>query len=371
MRMGGIGSGLWERRLLRFRPEEWLFLGLSIALLIITLSYGVGSETLTRLVSNWRFTLIILAMGLAILVRGYFRHQSMRGALFSMGRTLREFSPLFACIIIYETLHDLTPVIRPDTVDDKLIAIDHAVLGVDPGRWLNDHIGSAMVTEILVLCYVSYGIATPGYAAYLYLKGKSRAFRDLSLGISLTAVLGYIGYISVPAVGPYLYQGKGGPAGNIFPDALPHFSGTPGTGLLDAVNNLHGTARDCFPSLHTAMTTVLLTTMFRNDRRIFWSYLPVAIGLYTATLYLRVHYAVDVAAGFLLATFVVTIVPKINDWWYARRAMRTAADDEEVETVDESEDDAVAVLDVTSRRTGAGEVPTQRLSPDPDGEFTA
>ena len=30
MGKGAIGTGRWERRLLRFRPEEWLFLGLAV-----------------------------------------------------------------------------------------------------------------------------------------------------------------------------------------------------------------------------------------------------------------------------------------------------------------------------------------------------
>ena len=186
-------------------------------------------------------------------------------------------------------------------VDAHLIAIDHAVLGVDAGRWLNDHIGSPVMTEILVICYASYGFATPVYAAYLYLKDKTRPFRDLSLAITLTAVLGYIGYVSVPAIGPYLFQKE------IYPDRLPQWSADPG--LLDTINNLKGTARDCFPSLHTAMTTVLMALMWKSARRMFWGYLPMALGLYLATLYLRVHYAVDIAAGFVTAAVVLVLTP--------------------------------------------------------------
>jgi membrane-associated phospholipid phosphatase len=40
---------------------------------------------------------------------------------------------------------------------------------------------------------------------------------------------------------------------------------------------------------------------------------------------LRVHYAVDVAAGFATAAVVMTLTPRINNWWYARRAMSAAA----------------------------------------------
>lgn len=311
---------LWGERLRRLRPEEYLFLGLSIALLVIALKYGAGHETLLKMLGHWWIPVLVVGVCAAIFLRGWWRHRELRGALFTVGRTLREFSPLWACIIVYETLHDLTPIVRPDVVDDTLIAIDHWFLGVDVGRWLNDSIGSALLTEVLVICYMSYGVATPGYAAYLYLKGRNRAFRDLSLGISMTAVLGYTGYLLVPGIGPYLYQT------DLYPDRLPQPSWDPG--FLDTINNLQGGARDVFPSLHTAMTTVLLVIMWRSSRRIFWGYLPVACGLYLATLYLRVHYAVDVAAGFATAIAVSVLVPRVNDWWYGKgRAAVASADD--------------------------------------------
>lgn len=64
------------------------------------------------------------------------------------------------------------------------------------------------------------------------------------------------------------------------------------------------------------MTTVLLVLMWRHSRRFFWSYLPIALGLYLATLYLRVHYAVDVAAGLVTAVFALILAPRVNRWWH-------------------------------------------------------
>ncbi|MEO5875050.1 MAG: phosphatase PAP2 family protein [Streptosporangiaceae bacterium] len=323
--MTGVGARRRAERIRRLRPEEWLFLALSAVLGVIMIYFGDGYATLLRMLGNWRFGAIVGGMCLVIFLRGWWRHRQARAALHTVGRTLREFSPLWACMIIYETLHDLTPLLRPHVVDAHLIAIDHAVLGVDAGRWLNDHIGSPAMTEILVLCYASYGIAIPTYAAYLYLRDRTRAFRDLSLAITLTAVIGYLGYVSVPAIGPYLFQSE------IYPDRLPQWSSDPG--LLDTINNLKGTARDCFPSLHTAMTTVLMALMWRAARRLFWGYLPVALGLYLATLYLRVHYAVDVVAGFATAALVLYLTPRINDWWYARRTTPKSVADEPVRAI--------------------------------------
>lgn len=341
----GARRRLWGERLRRLRPEEYLFLGLTVALVVIAVKYRAGHETLLKMLGHWWIPLLVLGVCAAIFLRGWWRHRELRGALFTVGRTLREFSPLWACIIVYETLHDLTPIVRPETVDDTLIAIDHFFLGgVDASRWLNDHIGSALMTELLVVCYMSYGVATPGYAAYLYLKGRNRAFRDLSLGISMTAVLGYTGYLLVPGVGPYLYQT------DVYPDQLPQPSWDPG--FLDTINNLQGGARDVFPSLHTAMTTVLLVIMWRNDRRIFWGYFPVACCLYLATLYLRVHYVVDVVAGFAVAATVSLLVPRVNDWWYGKGRAAVAADDD----LDDELRELETGLEPGSERRGEDEI---------------
>jgi membrane-associated phospholipid phosphatase len=49
-----------------------------------------------------------------------------------------------------------------------------------------------------------------------------------------------------------------------------------------------------------------------------WAHLPIAFGLYLSTLYLRVHYVVDVAAGFVLAGIALTLASRINRWWHRR-----------------------------------------------------
>ena len=87
---------------------------------------------------------------------------------------------------------------------------------------------------------------------------------------------------------------------------------------------MKGSARDAFPSLHTAMTTVVLGMMWRDARRIFCTYLPVALGLYLSTMYLREHYATDVAAGFLTGAVALFAAPKINKWWYGHRRVQVS-----------------------------------------------
>ncbi|WP_026212095.1 phosphatase PAP2 family protein [Longispora albida] len=304
------------------RPEECLFIGFGVLLVFLMVYTGHGYATLLGLVSDVRPAAIVLGMCLLIYGRACWRAKDLRGkeraraGLVTLGRTLREFSPLFACMAIYEALHDLTPVLRPEVVDQWLIDIDHAVFGVDVSRWLNDHIGSPLMTQFMTLCYVSYAFAPPIYAGLQYLRGRMREFRDFSLAIAITAFIGYCGYLLVPAVGPYIFQA------DLYPDPLPNWGHG---GLMDTLNKMKGSARDAFPSLHTAMTTVVLGLMWRDARRLFWTYLPIALGLYVSTMYLRVHYAVDVAAGFATAALALFLTSRINKWWYAAGGKAAAA----------------------------------------------
>jgi membrane-associated phospholipid phosphatase len=128
--------------------------------------------------------------------------------------------------------------------------------------------------------------------------------------LTVTTVIGFCGYLLVPAVGPYLFQASQ------FPSRLPG-GGLGITQVIYKIDEFKGYARDCFPSLHTAHTTVILVFARRFSRRVFYSYLPMAIGLYISTMYLRMHYAVDVAAGFCAATLAVSLGPRLDRWWYA------------------------------------------------------
>jgi len=301
----------------RVRPEACLFGIFAIALVIIVAVTGQFKIVENRFVHSYRFFGTVGGVVLVMLVLGYIRAPKALGARERLNvgywqalGTLREFGPLFLTLAFYEALHDLTPILRPHTEDHLLVASDHFFLHVDVGMWLDNHIGSASMTHVMTLCYLSYAFASPVYAGLQYVRGRHRAFHDFALAITITAFLGFSGYLLLPAVGPYIYQHQ------LYSQPL---AGWGHGGILDIISKMKGSARDAFPSLHTAMTTVVLGMMWRDARKLFWTYLPVALGLYLSTMYLRVHYATDVAAGFVVGGLALYAAPKINRWWYASR----------------------------------------------------
>ncbi len=300
----------------RIRPEEALLALYALALVVIM---AVTRHFMFTNCMHKRFVWTFSALALLVLIRGYLRARRdnpdevpsrlLRQALPPALQTVRDFVPFLLVLVFYETLHDLTPVLRHDVVDARLIAIDHALFGVDVSYWMG-HFATPLLTQVMVVCYMSYFLAPAMLASLMYWSGRRQLFRDTLVSVSVVTVLGFTGYLIVPAVGPYVFQN------NLFPQRLP------GGGLavtdvwIFAVDQMKGFARDCFPSLHTAHTTVVLCFAWRFSKPVFALYLPMALGLYVSTMYLRMHYAVDVAAGFAVAFAAVWIGPRLERWWY-------------------------------------------------------
>jgi membrane-associated phospholipid phosphatase len=85
-------------------------------------------------------------------------------------------------------------------------------------------------------------------------------------------------------------------------------------------------SRAAFPSLHCATTAIAMLYAFKYARTMFWSFLPIAVGLILATVYLRHHYVIDIIAGLALATFVYFVGPILEKYWCAHRLKAGTAD---------------------------------------------
>jgi len=239
----------------------------------------------------------------------------VRAVLADAVLTLRYAALVLAWVVFYAVLHDITPTLHPKVVDGWLVAADRALFGTDVSRWLNDHLGSAAMTQVMTFCYLSYFVTPVVYSAWHYYRGNRTAYHDFALSVAFLGVLGYSGYALVPAVGPHIYQAS------LYPDPMP------GSGLLiETVRLIQGDARDAFPSLHTGFTIVLLYLMWRDVRGAFWVYLPIGLGLLLSTVYLRRHYVVDLLAGVAIAVIAIVAAVRLNRRWYARPAGRPTRD---------------------------------------------
>jgi membrane-associated phospholipid phosphatase len=308
----------WWARASYYVGPDLLFLGAFIALLaILCVVYDVRWSAIHG--STWMPLVVMVALiGAAFVprLRGIVsgdRAQRREFAARAMA-TVRDWSPLILIIAVYDNFHDLTKVIRPQVVDGLLRHLDERLFSVEPTLLLQK-ITVPWLTEYMTFAYALFFVFPTIILGALYLKDRFIEFREFGLAMSLAFYLGLIGYMLVPAIGPRY--------------AMPGEFTVPLTGYLltapaaAAWRSVQQFDRDCFPSLHTAMSSISLVYFWRFRARLPWGRpllficAPLIVSLWLSTLYLRYHYAVDVLAGWGLAALCCVVAPATIRWYYA------------------------------------------------------
>jgi membrane-associated phospholipid phosphatase len=201
--------------------------------------------------------------------------------------------------ITYKELGYLIPRIHPRDFDTALAAIDYRLLGVHPTIWL-ERFTWPVLTEVLQLTYSTYYFLPIILGAVLW-RRRTLEFYFWVFVIVLGFYVSYVGYISVPAIGPR------------FLTEIAQAQTMPLTGVWlfatvrETLDRAEGITRDCFPSGHTELTLLVLYYSRLFDRRVFWWLFPIGTGVIISTVYLRYHYLIDVLAGAVVAIVIIVI----------------------------------------------------------------
>ena len=213
---------------------------------------------------------------------------------------VRGWYPVVLIPITYKELSYLIPLIHPRDFDATLAWIDHRLLGIHPTVWI-ERFTTPLLTEVLQLTYSTYYFLPLVLGIVLWRKRLFEKFHFWVFIVVLGFYLSYLGYISVPVIGPR------------FLPAIVEAQTKPLTGVWlfqtvrEALDRAEGITRDCFPSGHTELTLLVLFYARRFHRKVFWWLLPLGTGVIVSTVYLRYHYVTDVVAGALVAVLVVII----------------------------------------------------------------
>ncbi len=180
--------------------------------------------------------------------------------------------------------------------DADLFRLDCWLTGTTPSLVLQRLVHPPL-TDALSLCY---GLFIPYFATSLiwYFFGEVKVARRFFAGLIGLYSIGFLGYLLVPASGPYL--------------AFARLYSVPLTGgWLTQANagfvDIGGNKVDAFPSLHCAASAFVLAFDYRHSRGRFWLFLVPVLGLWFSTVYLRFHYLVDLVAGFALAAAALRV----------------------------------------------------------------
>jgi membrane-associated phospholipid phosphatase len=217
-------------------------------------------------------------------------------------KALRHLAPYAGILPIFQSLGFITHHIRPD-LDSYLIKIDYALFGVHPTVWL-EQVTFPWMVDVLALAYSSYYFLPVILALFLHFDRKHHELEHLFLAVTIGFFISYVGYLLVPAVGPRftLADQQAGPVKGLFW----------GNRILDFLTAHEFNKRDCFPSGHTGITLIVLYYAHAHHKKLFLFLLPVGILLILATVFLRLHYVIDVVFGFVLAAMAILIAETWN-----------------------------------------------------------
>jgi membrane-associated phospholipid phosphatase len=169
--------------------------------------------------------------------------------------------------------------------------------GKQPAEWL-EPINTDHLTLFLSIIYLSWFALTYGSIFIMWWSGR-QAILEYSAATLMTFYIGYLIYIIVPAFGP------------IF--TYSYF--TPMTGLTAMMKDRFTPVADAFPSLHTGISVIMFILVHKYSKKWFWFYAPVTVLIIISTVYLRIHYAIDVIAGIALSLSTVWLTRRLITRW--------------------------------------------------------
>lgn len=265
-----------------FAPLDRMMLTFIAALALV--AYFAHDEPLHFLV------LLGIMAALFVVAAAWGRHSEL-------GRVAHGFLPLPVVVTIFNVAGPLIGVLNPTRWDITMASLDAAWFGPLVPAWQHLLGRPNWLTDGASLCYVSYYFIPFGMCIALWVQHRWKDFDDLGFVLITTLLLSYVGYFLVPTTGPRVptemeIQVLGG--------------GTFSARVRDFLRAAEVNQLDAFPSGHTALSLVYLGygwSLFTS-----WKIrVPLTIsvvGIIFATVYLSLHYLVDLLAGAVLAALV-------------------------------------------------------------------
>jgi membrane-associated phospholipid phosphatase len=217
----------------------------------------------------------------------------------------RHWYPLLYVSVSYKEMAQLIRAVRSTDADQWLANLDFRLWGAHPTVWL-ERINTPLLTEFLQIVYTLFIPAVLFTAVLLWKRRQYREFQYYSFLIASGFLFSYVGYLLVPARGPRFL--------------LTHLQHVPLQGLWlfkemqGALDQLESAHYDCFPSGHTELTILAWWGSQMVSKRLFRVYLAYTPLIIFATVYLRYHYTIDVAAGAILACSLIAATPVLYKW---------------------------------------------------------
>jgi hypothetical protein len=297
----------WASFVNSFASQDWLLIGYMVAILV-ALAFGKGTNRLPCIVR------VAADLGAYMFVLALVRLQILRWGS-AAASLLYRFTVMATLLGTFFQLREILPAVSPWALDARIYSFDLHVFGVEPSLWFDQFV-TVRTTEWFAFFYFLYFLILSVHVLpMLFWQRDMRVLSRFGVSLLMVFLTAHLLYMVVPGWGPYWYL-----AGSFHHELQGPMFWPLVTQTVDA----GGAQKDIFPSLHTAVPTLIAIFSFRHRRLIPFKYswgvmAFVATQIIIATLFLRWHYLVDVVAGFTLATTAAFLGPYIADWEAARR----------------------------------------------------
>jgi membrane-associated phospholipid phosphatase len=218
------------------------------------------------------------------------------------GAPVRDFFPVVTVVAVFMLLEPVIVGVNPRRFDAVFQALDARWFPDLGPAWRNAFDRAPAFTDLTYLVYVSY-YALPILAVALARRRGAASFEAAVLALLLAFYGSFVGYLLFPTSGPRL-----------LPADEARVVG--GGAIADAVRSfLHAaekTRLDAFPSGHTCIALVSAAVGARAAPRRAPALLAWAGAVVFSTVYVHVHYVVDVVAGAALAAAALGAAPAVG-----------------------------------------------------------
>lgn len=218
---------------------------------------------------------------------------------------LRFAAVTLALAYLFGAVAPLQLVLRGRWLDQNVLDLEQAVLGVQPTLWLERWV-RPWLTEWLMFAYMIYLAFYPALAVLLWNRHGEAALEHYLLALGLANVACDLGFVLYPVAGPLPFMG------GVYTVPL---KGWGWTWLAELLRHRAHYVGGTIPSPHCAAATVMWGVLWRWHRPAFWTLAPIIVSLYLSTVYGRFHYLTDAAAGIAVALGVLAIAPPLLAAW--------------------------------------------------------
>ncbi|MGO9480476.1 MAG: phosphatase PAP2 family protein [Candidatus Kryptoniota bacterium] len=272
---------------------------------------GLAAIAITSLIfyNKVRYCLIILTanilVAIAIVVLMNYR-AGRKGPLINFISQWYTFPLIF---LTFKELYLMVHTISPNDLDYLLIKVDKLIFSTDPTSLL-DKISSRGLTEFLQICYSSFYLLWIILGIDLLKNKNETGFLFFLFVLMYGFYTSFAGYFLVPAIGPrftlYNFASLNKDLPGLYLTSYLRSIINSGESITNVAKAAALAQRDCFPSGHTEMTIITIAMAIKYRAKSAMIIIPLGMGLIFATVYMRYHYGVDVIAGALCATFVLS-----------------------------------------------------------------